>query len=85
MIVRPSVKRSVLSGFVEIPCSMEQGIILEEQGFFSTQRGIFRAEQGNSFWWGPARNFCVFLVDGLLKRHKVLRSDKRRRRLYLNE
>jgi hypothetical protein len=39
--------------FVEIPYSTEQGIILEEQG-------ISWADQRNSFWWGTARDLCVF-------------------------
>ncbi len=50
------------------------------------QREIFRAEEGNSFWWEHGTKLLSFFgVDGVLRRHQVLRSDNRRRRLYLNE
>ena len=32
-----------------------------------------------------ANLLCFFGVDGVLRRHKVPRSDNRHRRLYLNE
>ena len=40
------------------------------------QQGIFRTEQGSSFWWGARRETSVFFgVDEVLGRHKG--SEKR--------
>jgi hypothetical protein len=36
------------------------------------QQGIFRAEQGNLFWWGHGAKPLCFSVDGVLRRHTRL-------------
>jgi hypothetical protein len=69
---------------LQSPTQRNRELFCRNRDFFYAT-GNFQGGAGKFIPVGRGAKILFFGVDGVLKRHQVLRSDNRRRRLYLNE